>query len=400
MPLDLLRVAEQLSSLASDLQAQGVERAERLERAIREMGSADAEVVNRKRAQGRVTWLVPGLPTDTAAAYPPTLPPADYQALAVDGSHIDVDRHLPVRCALVNISKVALRYGAAPDARLESHPVMYAGAEELALADPEGTRVQPLEGALLGIRRSVDEVITLAELAEESSSAMPTLALIDGSLVLWGLAGQTYPDYVRTALLDDGLLPALDRLKAIAEREPLALGAYVSLPRSTEVVNALRLMVCPYDPVNCDEHCGSLGTGRPPCDVVGGVLDRDLFSRLLAAGERSAVFTSTSSVVQGYYREHAVAFYYLNTGDEIARMEIPAWVAEDEALLSLSHSLVLDQCRKGLGYPVSIMEAHEQAVIGGSERELFRRMVEDTLADRHLPVYTSEKERSKRLRWL
>jgi NurA-like 5'-3' nuclease len=125
-----------------------------------------------------------------------------------------------------------------------------------------------------------------------------------------------------------------------------------------------------------------------------------MFSRLLAPGERSAVFSSTSSVVRGYYREHAVAFYYLNTGDEIARMEIPAWVARDEALLSLSHSLVLDQCRKGLGYPVSIMEAHEQAVIGGTERDLFRRMIEDTLAERHLPVYTSEKERSKRLRWL
>ncbi len=400
MPLDLLRVAEQLSSLASGLQAQGAERAEQLERALLEIGTADAEEINRKRAQGRVTWLVPGLPTDTAAAYPPNPPPADYQALAVDGSHIDVDRHMPVRCALVNISKVALRYGAAPGARLESHPVMYAGAEELALVDPEGAREQPLEGALLGVRRSVDEVITLAELAEESSGAMPTLALIDGSLVLWGLAGQTYPDYVRSTLLDEGLLPALDRLKAVAGRDPMALGAYVSLPRSTEVVNALRLAVCPYDPVNCDVHCGSLGTDRPPCDVVGGVLDRDLFSRLLAPGERSAVFTSTSSVVREYYREHAVAFYYLNTGDEIARMEVPAWVAEDEALLSLSHSLVLDQCRKGLGYPVSIMEAHEQAVIGGSDRELFRRMVEDTLEERHLPVYTSEKARSKRQRWL
>jgi NurA-like 5'-3' nuclease len=125
-----------------------------------------------------------------------------------------------------------------------------------------------------------------------------------------------------------------------------------------------------------------------------------MFSRLLAPGERSAVFSSTSSVVQGYYREQAVAFYYLNTGDEIARMEIPAWVARDEALLSLSHSLVLDQCHKGLGYPVAIMEAHEQAVIGGTERELFRRMIEDTLAERHLPVYTSEKDRSKRQRWL
>ena len=44
------------------------------------------------------------------------------------------------------------------------------------------------------------------------------------------------------------------------------------------------------------------------------------------------------------------------------------------------------------------MEAHEQAVIGGRERELFRQMVEDALAERGLPVYTSEKALSKRVR--
>ncbi len=46
------------------------------------------------------------------------------------------------------------------------------------------------------------------------------------------------------------------------------------------------------------------------------------------------------------------------------------------------------------------MEAHEQAVLTGRDRELFRQMVEDALARRHLSVYTSEKARSKRLRWL
>ena len=75
-------------------------------------------------------------------------------------------------------------------------------------------------------------------------------------------------------------------------------------------------------------------------------------------------------------------------------------MAQDERLLNLSHSLILDQCRRGLGYPVAIMEAHEQAVITGQDRELFRRMVEDALAERHLPVYTSEKARSKRQRSL
>ena len=400
MGLDFYKVAAQLQGLAEGLQAQGEGHRECLERAVTTLASADAGAINQKRSQGRVTWLAPGVPRDTATHISPTLPPSDYRALAVDGSHIDVDRHLPVRCALVNISKVALQYGANPQARLESHPRLYASPEELALVDPAGAREQLLEGPLLGIKRSVDEVAALAELAEEATDDTPTVALVDGSLVLWGLTGQAYPEHVRKALIGDGLLPALDRLHALAQKRPLALAAYVSLPRSTEVVNALRLSVCPYEPVDCDRYCGSVRPGQRPCDSVGGLMDRELFARVLAPGERSAVFTSTSSVVREYYGEHAVAFYYVNVGAEMARVEVPAWVAEDEALLALTHSLLLDQCRKGLGYPVAIMEAHEQAVIGGAEREMFRQMVEEALAREHLPVYTSEKARSKRLRWV
>lgn len=400
MGLDFHEVAAQLEGLAEGLQAQGVGHRERLERALTTLASADASAINQKRSQGRVTWLVPGVPPDTAAHVPPTLPPLNYRALAVDGSHIDVDRHLPVRCALVNISKVTLQYGANPQARLESRPKLHASPEEMALVDPEGAREQPLEGPLLGIKRLVDEVAALAELAEETTDDTPTVALVDGSLIMWGLTGQAYPEYVRKALIGDGLLPALDRLHAIAQKRPLAVAAYVSLPRSTEVVNALRVSVCPYEPVDCDRNCATVRPGERPCDVVGGLLDREVLARLLAPGERSAVFTSTSSVVRDYYGRHAVAFYYVNVGTEMARVEVPAWVAEDEALLALTHSLLLDQCRKGLGYPVAIMEAHEQAVIGGHERELFRQMVEDALERQHLPVYTSEKARSKRIRWV
>jgi NurA-like 5'-3' nuclease len=69
-------------------------------------------------------------------------------------------------------------------------------------------------------------------------------------------------------------------------------------------------------------------------------------------------------------------------------------------LLSLSHALVLDQCQRGQGYPVAISEAHEQAVIHASDRRLFRQMVAEALERRGLPVYTSEKERSKRTPWV
>ena len=76
------------------------------------------------------------------------------------------------------------------------------------------------------------------------------------------------------------------------------------------------------------------------------------------------------------------------------------WVALDETLLSLGHSLILDQCRRGQGYLVAISEAHQQAVISGSDRQVFKRMMAEALDRKGLPVYTSEKERSKRTPWL
>jgi NurA-like 5'-3' nuclease len=133
---------------------------------------------------------------------------------------------------------------------------------------------------------------------------------------------------------------------------------------------------------------------------VAGVRDRELFINLLAQGERSAVFLSQSSVVEKHYGVHQVFFFYLRVDDEIARVEVPQWVAMDENLLSLTHSLVLDQCRRGHGYPVALSEAHEKAVVTGADREYFWQLVESSLVDEHLPSLSSAKSRSKRTRWI
>ena len=196
-------------------------------------------------------------------------------------------------------------------------------------------------------------------------------------------------------------LPAMEELRQLARSRPLALASYISLPRSTEVVNALRLdtHLCHYEAANCDMHCRTLRPGQRPCDGVSGVLDRDLFEALLEERERSDLFASTSSIVE-QYGDHRVRFFYLNAGSELARVEVPKWVAEDNAMLELTHAALVDQCRKGHGYPVAISEAHEQAVVTVGDREEFRLIVEDALQRQRLPVYTSQKDRSKRLKWL
>ena len=196
-------------------------------------------------------------------------------------------------------------------------------------------------------------------------------------------------------------MPALDELEEMAGRRPLALASYISLPRSADVANGLRLHVCPYETADCRQHCGTLAAGHRPCDDTAmGVLDRELFSELLEPGERSAVFASSSSLVADYYRGHGVHFFYVNAGEEIGRVEVPSWVAEDETLLGLAHSVVIDQCRRGPGYPTALIEAHEQAVVTGADRRHFVQLIGNALHDQRLPTHTSEKSRSKRLRWL
>ena len=93
-------------------------------------------------------------------------------------------------------------------------------------------------------------------------------------------------------------------------------------------------------------------------------------------------------------------FYYLNGGAEIARVEVPDWLADDPELLALSHAMLVKQCELGLGYPVAISEAQEQAVISGHDREEFRRLTLMLLEQRGLPTGESAKNVSKRRPWV
>ncbi|MFC2041173.1 DNA double-strand break repair nuclease NurA [Chloroflexota bacterium] len=397
MSLDLTKVAAQVGGMVARLKAGSEERRERLQHALNVLSdeAVDFDYLRKKILSGKTTWLVAGLVEGLARHYKVPPLPAEFTVIATDGSHIDVDRHRSTRCYLINIGSVVLYYGYSPGAVLESLPCLYAGDEDLVIASNKG-REQPIEGPLLGVKRSVDECQRLAELAAEMPPGSSTLALLDGSLILWGL--EAYPEFVTEALLDRGFLSCLEEVRKLNKGRRLALASYISFPRSTDVVNALRVAICPHDPPDCDRYCPP-GEKRD-CDTVGGVQDSQLFLDLLSPGERSALFISQSSVVKRRYGEHRVYFFYLRLDDEIARVEIPQWVADNNDLLNLTHSLVLDQCRRGHGYPVALSEAHEQAVVTTADRENFWQLVESSLVEEHIPSLGSAKSFSKRTRWI
>jgi hypothetical protein len=403
LSLDLTKIATQVEEMTARLKADSEHRQKHLQQALNIISdkAIDLDGLKKKIALSKTTWLVADLVDGLDTHYKPPQPPAEFTIIATDGSHIDIDRHQSTRCYLINIGSVMLSYGTNPSAILDSLPRLYSADEELTITPPGGSgREQLIEGALLGIKRGVEECHHLSNIAARLPAGVSALALIDGSLILWGLASKDYPEFVVDILLDKGFLFYLEEMRRLNKDRRLALASYISFPRSTDVINTLRVAICPYDAPDCDCYCNSIPSGKRECDSVAGIRDRELFSNLLTDGERSTLFISQSSIVQKRYGIHRVYFFYIKVDDEIARVEIPEWVARDKDLLGLAHSLVLDQCQRGQGYPVALSEAHEQAVLTGADRENFQKLLEVLLAEENIPVTASSKSRSKRTRWL
>jgi len=228
MSLDLTKVASQVGGMITRLKAGVAGRQRCLRNALDVVGNEAIDLNNLKKkiAASKTTWLVADLVGGLAGHYGALPTPAEFTVMATDGSHIDVDRHRSTRCYLINIGSVIIHYGAKPSATLDSFPCLYSGDEDLVIA-PVGVRgrEQPIEGVLLGIKRSVDECRQLAKLAVELPPGSSTLALLDGSLILWGLAGQAYPEFVTEALLAQGFLGYLDEMRKLNTDKKIALAS-------------------------------------------------------------------------------------------------------------------------------------------------------------------------------
>ena len=397
MPLEFSNVAAQIEYMAAQAGVDGEERRGRLARALRLYAEADADALSARIASCSTPWPVAGIAHGFSRKHDPPSCPRDFTVLAADGSHIEVDRHSSLRCYLINIGKVALHYGESPDAQIESEARIYFG-DDLALTDPASGRVELIEGPLLGVKRAVAECAALADAAAAQPPDRTVLAMADGSLVLWGLSPRDYEGFIREELLDKDYLDAFDSMKRRSDAGRFALCACTSFPRNAEVVNALRVHVCGCEPVDC-ERCRAGERGRE-CDELNGITDIAVFDAVLDPGQRSDVYHSGSKYVQKYYREHQVYFFYLKAEEEVLRVEVPQWVAERDDLVGLTHALALDQCRRGMGYPAALMEAHERAVVTAADREAFRLLVERAMVDKGIDMQTSGKSRSKRTRWV
>jgi hypothetical protein len=227
---------------------------------------------------------------------------------------------------------------------------------------------ESLEEAYL---RFMAEITRLADLSAveapgPTGSVRPgrTVALVDGTLILWVLENRS-EEWKR-----DKVMVYLDQLRRMRE-SGAAVGAFTSRPRRGEVTKLLYL-------ASVDGDANRAGQEANPLEHLP---DRAIFSDL-PAGARSALFISPSSINHNYYEPagHGVYFFYLNLAEGghdpvIARIEVPAWVVAAPKLLALIHGAVVAQARITGDYPYALTRADELAYISGPEREALAEMV-------------------------
>lgn len=387
--LDLGAVKTQIDAMVADERSAQEKFQEKVDVALREFRRWEEnwEALADKIAQSRTSWLLPGLTESLDRPYQLPLRPSPISVAATDGSQIFPDRHEISSCYLINIGYVLLHYGTGEKPLLSSRPTLYYREEDL--HEAWGGRRIFVNRELVGFKRNLMEFTELAELALAAhQEGYRVLAMADGTLIWWILEGK--PQDFKQVYLEATLAACQQLCQA---RIPVA--GYISQPGSQELVNALKVGLCPLAVVDCDHCPWKEEGGELPCSPLEGISDGVLLRRVLAPGERTPLFRSTSKILEEY-GPHRIFFFYLHVGAEISRVEVPQWVAEDDELLDLVHACVCDQAEKGQGYPVALAEAHERAVVRGTDREAFYRFLRDAYVKGDLGTRISTKSARKR----
>ena len=386
--LDLGRVSQQITQMAMEGQLLAEDLRKRLDLALRQLHleSTRLAAFTDKLTLSKTSWLLAGIHESLERTYALPTRPQALTVVAADGSQITPSHHEVIPAFLLNIATVVLHYGTGERAAFSNTPTLFYREEDLYTAYG-GQQVQ-VAGEILGMRRTIMEFQSLLQQARAAqNSGHRTCALSDGSLILWQLEGKP----------DDYQQPILQHYLACLETarvQHIPVAGYISRPRSRDVVNALRVGLCPETAPNCD-RCPYKDLPKLPCADIEGISDRRLFEQLLQPGERTPVFASASRILSAYGTHH-VGFFYLHVGAEIARIEIPHWVATTPDLLDFVHAVAYDQAQKGGGYPVALAEAHQHVVVRGVERDLFYDMVTAVLTQRGIRATLSPKNLHKR----
>jgi hypothetical protein len=300
-------------------------------------------------------------PVNTIGARPTT--PDTATVIAGDGSQIYPDEKWRLPYYLTNIGIYTYFHG---DNRIPTQATLPKLVFHPDHVRDKSKRVLPSKA--IDCLRTVREMEELARCAWElRDDARPLIVLYDNHLLFW-----VNSDVPGHAELSRRYLSALVRLNDAGA----LLAGYVSQPtRSRLVIRLLHLLSLSDDEVRTTE----LGSGD-----LEGLRDIDIFRHVLQPGERSALMVQNSPRNLAYKQRgesYEVAFFYVKVTsgyqDEIARVDLPVWVARDKAAVDALHGILLHQCAmQGRNpYPYALTRADEIAVVSGQDKRKLEEMI-------------------------
>jgi hypothetical protein len=360
MPVDFQSIQIQIRAMGQQAGSRERDLKEKLELALAalrqnavELDRLQARVDQVAAASNNLRCALPAGEVLTIQAATPALNCA-YVLYAADGSQVIPSHHDAVEFGVINVGAVRMLPGQAYPPReivsstLLAYDSLYNSQGSLMTED------------VLALMRDVEERKALAALAR--AETLPVVTLTDGQLELFGEA-KSSREFEKK--LDD-YIKVLESLASLG----VVTAGYVDKPGSDLVTRLLDLMLLDESEVPQAENKRRLR----------GLRDKVLFDQILGPGQRSAIFGIHSRHTR-FEGALAVHFFYLNvarTGrPHVARVEIPAWVADDPALVDLLHFALVSQSRQmgSRPYPYILHRAHEVAVISQEEKKQLESMI-------------------------
>jgi hypothetical protein len=315
----------------------------------------------------------------------PQEPPAQATIVATDGSQIVPDRHASFLYYLINIGAITYYHGSGRPPDVAAFPKLsYPGDSDSAEDD-----VFTVSSDLVSMRRDEREITVLADLVKRvQGEPGPKLGILDQRLLYWPIGNSARIHGERIVF---------EWQKAMSEINDAGGWLAGFIDRSGK--HSVLAMLHTLDLENSGRTIKDLYAFD--ADIYGGLSDTDLFDVLLGHEERSAVFVDISLHNKTFKLRdpgNEVCLFYLKTGPgdgQLARVDIPMWVAGKKEALNSVHALLVDQCRIIGNYPYVITRADEIAVVGRRDQEELENRIE--LQMNSLGIYPSitSKQQSK-----
>lgn len=287
-----------------------------------------------------------------------------YTVIGIDASQIYFSRHKSVeKVGLINLAATIFRYDFRPNkaSGYQTEVVSKVIFQQDLVAD--FGQFFTVTTTSFDVLRQLYELEFAIDLAKRFQQEKNIFVLLDASLNIHSMRSLN-------SYQQDVFYKKYQDLLDVIKQEDLPIFSYISVPQEVDLVYAVKHFYCQasyFDKRKCKGGC--LGQ---ECKYLWDKNDAGLFAANTTID--AYVFKKQLFFAEDYLEPGSLMYFiYLFTGKEVAKIEFVTEYSIEPLKMFLC--LILDQTQKGLGYPMSLIEAHELATISQVEEQVFWSLV-------------------------